>query len=93
MRFKSITVIAAITLALMAAGCNKKQPEQSGDAKPQAMCPVMDLPIEKQFFADYDGKRIYFCHQVCVDTFNKDPEKYMKILKDWGVTLEDAPNP
>jgi YHS domain-containing protein len=77
---------------LLASDCkHKKDQPTTPDAKPQTLCPVMDQPIDKQFHADYKSKRIYFCHQVCVDAFKADPEKYMKILRESGVTLEDAP--
>lgn len=62
--------------------------------KPQTMCPVMNMPIDKdkKYCADYKSQRIYFCSAACIATFNKDPEKYMKVLKEWGVTPEPAPN-
>ena len=63
------------------------------EAKPQTMCPVMNMPIDKKFYADYNGKRIYFCHDGCVAEFKKNPEKYMTVLQNWGVTPEPAPNP
>jgi len=61
-------------------------------AKPQTMCPVLNAPVDKKYYADYKGQRVYFCHDGCIATFNKDPEKYMKALKEWGVTPEPAPN-
>jgi YHS domain-containing protein len=48
-------------------------------------------PIDKQFYADHNGKRIYFCSKACVDAFNKEPEKYMKAMEEKGIKLEDAP--
>ena len=59
--------------------------------KPQTMCPVMGGKIDKNIYADHDGKRIYLCCAACVDTFKKDPEKYMAKLAEQGVTLEEAP--
>jgi YHS domain-containing protein len=59
--------------------------------KPQTTCPVMGNPIDKTLFADYNGKRVYFCCPGCIDTFNADPEKYIKILEDAGVKLEEIP--
>ena len=59
--------------------------------KPQTTCPVMGNPIDKTLFADYNGKRVYFCCPGCIDTFNADPEKYIKILEDAGVKLEETP--
>lgn len=60
-------------------------------SKPQTQCPVMKGPINKQIYADYEGKRVYFCCNNCLSAFKKDPEKYMKVLRDSGVALEDAP--
>lgn len=60
-------------------------------SKPQTLCPVMRGPINKQIYADYGGKRIYFCCGGCLPAFKENPEKYMKVLHDSGVDLEDAP--
>jgi YHS domain-containing protein len=59
--------------------------------KAQTICPVMGDPIDKKFFVDYKGHRIYFCCSSCPEEFKKNPEKYMKKLRDSGVTLEKAP--
>lgn len=59
--------------------------------KMQTICPVMGDPINKKYFADYKGKRIYFCCASCPDDFKKNPEKYMKKLRESGVTLEKTP--
>ncbi len=60
-------------------------------AKAQTTCPVLGGNIDKNVYADYQGKRIYFCCKGCDDEFKKDPEKYLKKLKDEGVTPEAAP--
>jgi YHS domain-containing protein len=60
-------------------------------AKPQTTCPVLGGNINKEVYADYQGKRIYFCCQGCDKEFEKNPEKYMQKLKNEGVTLEPAP--
>ena len=57
----------------------------------QASCPVMDLPINKEIFVDYEGKRVYFCCPACPSKFNADPERYLSKLEQMGVVLEDAP--
>ncbi len=59
--------------------------------KAQTICPVMGDPINKKYFVDYKGSRIYFCCAACPDEFKKNPEKYMKKLRESGVTLEKAP--
>ncbi len=60
----------------------------AGAGKPQTLCPVMNRKIDKSIYVDYQGQRIYFCCRGCVAAFKKNPEKYVKILKDQGVALE-----
>ena len=79
-------VILALALTAFAAGSL-----WAADPKPQTTCPVLAGNIDKSVYADYKGKRIYFCCKGCDAEFNKDPEKYMKKLQDEGVTLEPAP--
>jgi len=68
--------------------------EALGESKGnQEFCPVMGNKINQEIYTDYDGKRIYFCCSGCIDTFKKDPEKYMEKMKDDGVTLESVPCP
>jgi YHS domain-containing protein len=57
----------------------------------QTTCPCTGMPIDKANFTDYQGKRIYFCSKGCIDTFKKDPDKYMKQMEAAGVMLEKAP--
>jgi len=66
------------------------QPAPS-EMKAQANCPVMGGAINKSFYADHNGKRMYFCCNACVSGFKADPEKYLKKLADEGVQLEDTP--
>jgi YHS domain-containing protein len=58
---------------------------------PQTTCPVMGGKIDKRYYADYQGKRVYFCCPMCPPEFKKDPAKYVKKLEDAGVTLEKTP--
>ena len=57
----------------------------------QTSCPVSDEGINKEFYSDHDGKRVYFCCAGCVKAFNDDPHKYLKKLKNDGVKLEILP--
>ena len=63
----------------------------AAEAKPQTTCPVLAGNIDKSVYADYQGKRIYFCCKGCDAEFEKNPGKYMKKLQDEGVTLEPTP--
>jgi YHS domain-containing protein len=86
-----MAVAVAVGLGFGCGKAEKAAPAASGP-KMQTTCPVMDgNPINKEFFADYQGKRVYFCCGACPGLFAKNPEKYMQKLKDAGVTLEDAP--
>jgi YHS domain-containing protein len=80
-------LILALAVALLAAGPGWT----AAPTKPQTTCPVLGGNIDKKVYADYQGKRIYFCCSGCDEAFKKDPEKYMKKLKEQGVTPEDAP--
>jgi YHS domain-containing protein len=54
-------------------------------AAAQTTCPVMGGTIvNKELFADYKGERVYFCCMACPEQFAKDPEKYIKKLKEMG---------
>jgi YHS domain-containing protein len=46
----------------------------------QELCPVMNNPISKEVFVEYKGKKVYFCCPGCIETFEKDPEKYVDKL-------------
>jgi len=81
---KAVMLALALT-AFMAGGL------WAADPKPQTTCPVLGGIVDKNVYADYQGKRIYFCCKGCDAEFNKDPEKYMKKLQEEGVTLEPAP--
>lgn len=56
--------------------------------KHQTMCPVMGGEIDKKIFADFQGKRVYFCCNACPAMFKKDPLKYIKKLEAEGITLD-----
>jgi YHS domain-containing protein len=62
-------------------------------AQPQTKCPVMGGYVNKKLFADYQGKRTYFCCPPCMQQFKADPEKYMKQMEKSGIVPEDAPKP
>jgi YHS domain-containing protein len=84
---KMISVVALVSF-LMAMPSYAVQKEAN-----QKECPILGGPVNKNVYADYKGKRVYFCCPPCVSKFNKDPEKYMKKFEEQGVVLEDAPGP
>jgi YHS domain-containing protein len=62
-------------------------------AKSQEICPVMGGAINKEVYADYNGKRAYFCCAGCIEPFNKDPETFVKKMETDGVELDKTPAP
>ncbi len=52
------------------------------NASGKLMCPVMDVPIESEErafgFADWKGKRYYFCCDGCPMVFDKNKDTYAK---------------
>jgi YHS domain-containing protein len=88
MRKIKLIVLLGITLGLLTFGWNMPGIAQAG---PQTTCPVMNGKIDEKIFADYQGKRIYFCCAGCLNEFNKDPEKYLKKMEAEGVTPAKTP--
>ncbi|MBC8206132.1 MAG: efflux RND transporter periplasmic adaptor subunit [Kiritimatiellales bacterium] len=61
-----------------------KQGEMNMELKPQTLCPVMGGVIDKQYFTDYNGMRIYFCCPGCETDFLSDPDTYLEKIKAAG---------
>ena len=44
----------------------------------QTTCPVSGEKLkEKSVYTDYEGRRVFFCCEKCIGTFNEDPAKYL----------------
>lgn len=80
-----------ILAAFTAGNLGAVEPKAAGEGKPQTTCPVLGGNVNQQVYADYQGKRIYFCCAGCDKEFLKEPEKYMQKLQEQGVTLEPSP--
>jgi|WetSurMetagenome_2_1015567.scaffolds.fasta_scaffold25924_4 YHS domain-containing protein len=46
----------------------------------QKECPLSGEDVDKKVYADYKGRRVYFCCTKCKAKFEKDPEKYLAKL-------------
>ncbi len=57
----------------------------------QTTCPIMGGKINKQLFADVNGKRIYVCCAACIEKIKADPDAALKKLADKGQAPEPAP--
>ena len=90
MRTVDITIIlmaAFMAAAVLLIGCSSEEPATTppsgtdgGEAIAQTTCPVMGGPIDKGIFVEHGGRKVYFCCQMCVATFQKDPGKYLAKL-------------
>ena len=77
-----VVILLAFTISATATFAGDKQ------AHEQTTCPVMGGKINKDIYADYEGKRVYFCCDACISTFKKDPAKYVSKLEGEGVVLK-----
>ena len=102
MKFVRMGMVVCVALSLIVGCGSEKETESAGASRPvqanttsmtvaQTTCPVMGGKINKEVYMDYEGKRVYFCCPSCIAEFEKDPDRYVKKMKDEGVTLEDAP--
>jgi YHS domain-containing protein len=88
--YAAVTVL--IMTALFTAGVMAPRAEGAEKkGKPQTVCPIQGGAIDRSIYTDYKGYRIYFCCGGCPEEFNKNPEKYMKKMRESGVTPEKAP--
>jgi len=61
-----------------------KSQEQPESEIEQTMCPVMNAPINKNFYTEYRGKKVYFCCPGCDEEFHRNPEKYLDKLPQFS---------
>ena len=55
-------------------------PNETTEPVEQTKCPVMGGDINKEYFVEYQGKKVYFCCPGCEEPFLKEPEKYLDKL-------------
>ncbi|MDO8311431.1 MAG: YHS domain-containing protein, partial [Sideroxyarcus sp.] len=63
---------------------DSNKPQGQAKAAEQTTCPVMGDAINKKIFTTYKGKKVYFCCAGCKPKFEKNPEKYMEKLPQFG---------
>jgi len=99
--FQSLTrPMAGVVLALGIAAtvCIADEKHSQVDAQspdeatsPQTECPVMiGNKINPSIYADYQGKRVFFCCQSCKAAFAKAPERYLSRLPQFASVQTDA---
>ncbi len=64
--------------------------DKTATAKKQTLCPKCNSKIDKKFFIDSNGKRVYFCGSFCADKMKKDIANVVSKLESDGITLDTA---
>ena len=90
--------IAILALGITAGVCHGDEQRSHVDAQlrdeatsPQTECPVMiGNKIDPSIYADYKGKRVFFCCQSCKAAFAKAPERYLSRLPQFARVQADA---
>jgi YHS domain-containing protein len=79
------TLLAAVlmTAGLTACAADKEKAPAAGTPI-NKKCPVEGGDVDVAHTVVYKGKTVAFCCAGCDKDFNKDPEKYMKVLADKG---------
>jgi YHS domain-containing protein len=88
MLFAGALVLTMVSIT----GCKEKSepgeiPEAesiAAEAIEQTRCPVMDGAINKELYAEYKGKKVYFCCPGCEEKFLEEPEKYIAKLPQFS---------
>ena len=55
----------------------------------QTKCPVSGKPIDKSYFTDFQGRRVYFANEKSKDKFAKEPAKYLAKLDEQSRKQDD----
>ena len=94
--FCCLLLFNAVTSFAQAAGVEDQSHNHNSVAAPDQMpivntyCPVMpNMKTVKDIFSDYKGKRVYFCCVNCRASFDRDPEKYVGLLPQFGAVVTD----
>jgi len=63
---------------------NKVDATATAKVAEQTLCPVTGMPINKEIFTEYKGKKVCFCTKECMEAFKADPEKYVGKLPQFS---------
>ncbi len=79
-------------------GAEKKAEVETSDPQPavklyQTRDALSGKLVNRDIYADYEGKRIYFCCRNSMGKFLEDPSIYLDKFTEQGVTLQDTPAP
>jgi YHS domain-containing protein len=84
MKYLTLPALLACCLLTAAAALAADAPKKSEDKNPKpvnAICPVSDHDVEPGVTATHNKKVIGFCCEDCVESFNKNPAKFIKKIE------------
>jgi YHS domain-containing protein len=84
----NVVIASFVVFALLFAGSGVLLAKETKQAD---RCVVMGGKINEDVYVDYKGQRVYFCCAGCIKKFNKNPEKYLGMMKEAGVAPEKTP--
>jgi YHS domain-containing protein len=61
--------------------------------KLQSVDVISGKPVNPSVYADYDGKRVYFCCAVSRDDFQQNARSYLQAIEMKGILLEKVSSP
>ena len=76
---RKIGVVLALACFLFCAGLSLA--EEAVDAG-NKVCPVTGEQVDPNVTYEYQGKIYHFCCSGCIAPFQKDPQKYIKKIKE-----------
>lgn len=102
MTYNKLVVCVLMIITVISSGYagtkTKKSPPVAGSSqksvalKTQTTCPVMKGEIDRRYYVDYEGKRIFVCCPGCLGSVKQDPTKYLKELEKVGQQAEAVPD-
>ena len=83
---KRFAILSSLAVAILggAMAVSAEAPKKADDTKPvNKFCAVEGKghDVDPKVTKKYKGKVVGFCCNDCIETFDKDPEKYMKKLE------------
>lgn len=85
---------AAVTLTLSSCGDDKSSADESGGAEPSSAESAKSYPLDvcvvsgeklgsmgKPVVVKHEGTEVRFCCKECLPEFNKDPDKFVAMVK------------
>ena len=103
---RPVILLTLVSVLFLMGGCKKDQPEGNSAAQSasnanqetqsiaqameQTTCPVMGGPIDPSVFTEYQGKKVYFCCQECLDKFKAAPEQCLAKLPQFKIQDSNA---